>query len=132
MDSPQFSGLILAYLRGVLKPGYPNGRTSYIREQLLIAALQKEELARTYDNMAKTAAAALTNYTDHGKRAKLKEMLSHLVQSHMLRNQHSLKRAKNESMDAAGAKSVKQMLAAYKVLSKTALSDRLEQVVNDL
>jgi hypothetical protein len=38
--------MILAFLRGLLKPGYPNGVRSMQGESLMLAALEREMLAR--------------------------------------------------------------------------------------
>lgn len=48
LESRRLAALVLAYLRGVLKPDYPNGLKSIIRENLIIAAIEREEMSETF------------------------------------------------------------------------------------
>lgn len=106
--------MLVAYLRGLLKPDYPQGLRSIIRENFILQALSRELDARELVARVEQQGTfiALINHTNANKLLKQQDKMLSLAFDNF---RHKLPQSnKNKSVDIAAIDTLIQTYAALK------------------
>ena len=84
--------MILAYRRGLLKPDYPNGVQSRLREEMILQALAAELDAEFFSRVASLAASIWSPHVAHKSVRKFAKQLNAQLDHAMDRMEYSDKK----------------------------------------
>ena len=130
LETPRLRLLLLAYLRGLLKPDYDSGVKSQIREMLVINALVREIEGGELKNRALLDAVTLDSMKPERRPAILTTAFNLQAQSGALRMQQSYTQVRKlKKWNPDEEKSVKEMMAVLKVLKHTNFADKMRTIL---
>ena len=123
MEAPRLRLIILGCLRGLVKPGYTFGITSFIREQMLLGAMQREIDGQTFTNRG-LVEAAIANLVSPAKRPEAyNKAVSFLMQGNLLSKGGSYSGLKKLQLSTQDMTDIRKAAALFKVLKKTQFYD---------
>lgn len=107
--------MMVAYLRGLLKPDYPNGIRSVIRENLVLQALDRELEAQE----VVTRISMESNYVSIMRAEQANKLLKHHDKMLSLAfENYKHKISKRKTKHNVDLDSVERLIEAYKILQK--------------
>lgn len=114
MESRRIRLMLVAYLRGLLKPDYPNGLRSVIRENVVVEALSRELGADQLIDSISIQASFAPLLQPKNANALLKQQFELLSLAHS-RYEHNTKKTITAKADVSG---IERMVEVYKQLEK--------------
>ena len=111
--------MVLAHLRGLLKPDYQHGIRSVIRENLVLTALSREIDSNAFAQRAMIEAVCMTAVAP-GYRSKLhRDALSLLNDSNQLAKLLDYEAIERKRPKIENERDVKDLMAAFNILRET-------------
>ena len=119
--------LVLAHVRGLLKPNYPHGIKSIIREELLLRQISRETYGTSYYHRAGVEASLINAMSPRDRDAVYKRATTLIMEGaamHSFYSQEALERIRNKDQIE-----VKQGAAVLKIIDQSNLFDVLSKAV---
>jgi hypothetical protein len=129
LETPQLRLLVLAHARGLIKPDYPHGVKSVIREELLLRQISREIFGESYYHRATVESALIAAVGARDKEGIYKRASSLVMEGAAMTAFYShemLERLKNKD-----AIEIAQGAAALKILEKSNLFDIMSGALKD-
>jgi hypothetical protein len=118
--------MILAHLRGLLKPGYSQGVASVIREELVLQALSQETEAHNLLSQAQMTSSMLAAYDPSQRPKMLRQAIDNLRMGSSLLRMESY----DKIVRQVKAHSVEANIAAFKLLEHTNVFELLKKTLD--
>lgn len=125
LDTPRVRLMILAHLRGLLKPGYEQGVTSVIREELVLQAISQENEARGLLTQALMTSSMLPAFNDQARPKQLRQAIDNLRMGTSLLKMESY----DKIVRQVKARSVEANIALLHVFEQTDVFDILKKTL---
>lgn len=121
--------MLLAHLRGLLKPDYSCGINSVIRESLICNGLSRELEGQTLHHRARVEAQLMDagNY-----RAVLHSSIQYLFKGNAMQQMHNSRSMQAVPHIVENQDEIKRMTLALKVLKGTNFYDRMDQILKSV
>lgn len=113
--------MLMAHLRGLLKPGYTNGYNSVIREELVLQALAQEVEAQGLMTQAQVSASMLEVLRPDARSRAVRSAMDNLAMGTSLLRQEPYARI----VRSVKAHSIEANIAAFDVLQSTDIFSKL-------
>lgn len=121
--------MVLAHVRGLLKPDYPNGVRSRIRERMLLNSLERETQGSGFLARANVEAASLAA-ADPGACPKIyTRALGYVLQGISLLQLMPYSQTLNITKRIANLDDIKKQAILFKVLKKTNFYEKMASVL---
>ena len=131
LETPRVKRLRLANLRGLLKPDYPHGVRSQIRERMVLEDLSREAESKILTFKA-LADLMILPFIDASKRAKLVEGAAGILQSSLLLAKLcELQHVDSRQNDAVNDDLTERMAKAFNVLKEAGLGAMMHRALED-
>lgn len=117
--------MLLAHLRGLLTPGYPNGAASVIREELVLQAISQEVEAAGLFTQVKATAGMMSVVDPASRHRTVRNMMDNLRMGTALMRLEPYEKI----LRSVKAHSVEANIAAFRVLEKTDIFQALDDVL---
>lgn len=129
METPQLRLLVLAHARGLIKPDYPHGAKSVIREELLLRQISRDIFGESNYHRARVEAATITSVKPGDRQEVYKQAMSLIMEGAAMRafySQRMLDQLKYKDKIELG-----QGVAALKILASSNLYDIMSGAIKN-
>ncbi len=123
--------MVLAHTRGLLKPDYPFGIRSWIRENTLLNCLEYELQGQGFMARSALEAAVLPVTKVEALARTFSRSVSYLQQGLAMLQYTPYNRILGLRQDANGEKEIEKTMTLFKVLKKTDFYDRMARTLRE-